>query len=305
MGTNDDDLKDVYRRAADIASVVPESMQQAAFLRAVDAITGAIAPAKDEPPAKRVARTPAKKQSPPNVKAPEASPADTLVAGINSTNHPEILSTSSWLARSLMVLEAALKDHDIDGLTPPEIQRVLKEKFRLSAGLSTISQALGGAGKYVDRTKEGRAYRYRIMAPGSLYLADLKAGKEPTPAPKAKTTPKKAAKEKKTPGKKNKEGRAPSKKKGAEVSAEKETPAPIAKRGGANTRPGPKALLSRLVDEGYFAQRRTIGDVLKYAAESLAHHYKSTDFGSTLTRLLQERRLKREKNAEGQYEYWS
>jgi hypothetical protein len=46
--TDPDDLKAAFKRAADIAAVVPASMQEAAFHRALDRILGAGGQAPDK-----------------------------------------------------------------------------------------------------------------------------------------------------------------------------------------------------------------------------------------------------------------
>jgi hypothetical protein len=70
-------------------------------------------------------------------------------------------------------------------------------------------------------------------------------------------------------------------------------------------RPGPSLILKRLVDEGYFDERRTIGDVVAYCYDTLKFQYKSTDLSGTLARFVKEETLKREKNAKtNQFEYF-
>jgi len=67
-------------------------------------------------------------------------------------------------------------------------------------------------------------------------------------------------------------------------------------------RAGPATILSQLIDEKYFAQKRTIGDIIGHCAKK-AHNYKPNELSSPLARFVRDGRLKRDKNAEGQYEY--
>ncbi len=80
---------------------------------------------------------------------------------------------------------------------------------------------------------------------------------------------------------------------------------PKTRRTRSKDRPGPSLILKRLVDEGYFKERRTIGDVVAYCLDTLKFQYKSTDLSGTLARFVKENTLKREKNAKtNQFEYF-
>lgn len=82
----------------------------------------------------------------------------------------------SGLPLFLAVLRIALEKFDIDGLTPPEISKILKVKFRISKAVSSenVSMALSGAGECVDRVRSprGRGYSYRIMRAGEERLKE-------------------------------------------------------------------------------------------------------------------------------------
>jgi hypothetical protein len=70
-------------------------------------------------------------------------------------------------------------------------------------------------------------------------------------------------------------------------------------------RPGPSLILKRLLDEGYFDDKRTIGDVVAHCFDTFKFQYKSTDLSGTLARFVKEEALKREKNAKtNQFEYF-
>ena len=80
---------------------------------------------------------------------------------------------------------------------------------------------------------------------------------------------------------------------------------PRIRRTRSKDRPGPSIILKRLVDEKYFDDRRTIGDVVSYCAETFGYQYKSTDLSGTLARFVKEETLKREKNTNtSQFEYF-
>nr|NQU90455.1 hypothetical protein [Bacteroidota bacterium] len=72
----------------------------------------------------------------------------------------------------------------------------------------------------------------------------------------------------------------------------------------AKNRPGPSVILKTLVDENFFTENRTIGDVVNHCMSTYNYQYKSTDLSGTLARLVKEDILKRDKNPESnQFEY--
>ena len=109
------DLKELFKQAAEIAKQVPESMQEAAFNRAVDLLTEGI-PASDKTttPKKATMRRASQKtgDSASTAPPPADDPLSELLGSIDSTQHPGIGAASKVLDRSLMVLQIALHDHD-------------------------------------------------------------------------------------------------------------------------------------------------------------------------------------------------
>ena len=158
-----DELKDAFKRAAEIAAVVPEAMQEAAFHRALDQILGVEEAAAPREESRQRATKPADKPR-------AADHAQQLINGINRTAYPEVSAATKVLDRGLAVLRLAANDFDIDGLTAPEIAKVLTEKFRLRTTRQAVTQALGGAHTMVDTTKRGQTTVYRIMQAGEDYL---------------------------------------------------------------------------------------------------------------------------------------
>ena len=78
------------------------------------------------------------------------------------------------------------------------------------------------------------------------------------------------------------------------------TPKPKKSKGG---RAGPATVLGQLIDEKYFAQKRTLNDIISHCAKK-AHNYKPNEISTPLARFVRDGRLKRDKNAESQYEYY-
>lgn len=68
-------------------------------------------------------------------------------------------------------------------------------------------------------------------------------------------------------------------------------------------RKGGATILAELVDEGFFKQKRTINDVIRHASSAKARILKAGELSGPLGRFVRDSRLKREKNADGQYEY--
>jgi len=169
------DLKDIFRQAAEIAAQVPESMQEAAFNRALDLLTGE--PTTETAPTTRPRSPKSKpkstKSAPSGADAAAAGSAATLIEQIDSTQHPGVRAASKVLDRALMVLQIALSEHEIDGLAPAEIARILTDKFRIGTSDAAVRMALGNATNLVNRVPRGRGFVYRIMGPGDDYLAHL------------------------------------------------------------------------------------------------------------------------------------
>jgi len=75
---------------------------------------------------------------------------------------------------------------------------------------------------------------------------------------------------------------------------------------GKNDRPGPSKMLDQLVEEGFFAQPRPIGEVVSYCKEQHNLEYKTTDISGILMRMVKKSRLSRHTNEEkNQFEYFN
>ncbi len=193
------DLKELFKQAAEIANQVPESMREAAFNRAIDLLTEGI-PASDKPKKSKgsTARrsTPSASGSPANATTSVDDPLADLLESIDSTQHPGIGAASKVLDRSLMVLQIALHDHDVDGLTPTQIATILTEKFRVRTTKEAVSMAVSKATNLVNRIPQGQGFLYKIMSPGEAYLASADGSETNTSPSKPKARKKKASRRK-------------------------------------------------------------------------------------------------------------
>jgi len=74
---------------------------------------------------------------------------------------------------------------------------------------------------------------------------------------------------------------------------------PIARKG----RPGPKEILTQLLTSGYFDKAKLLPDIRTYIKHSMGHTYSGDELSITLTRLLRDGLLSREKKEKGPY-HW-
>jgi hypothetical protein len=282
------ELENQIKQAAAIAQSVPDNLQEAAFHRALDLLAGTAQrsqPAAHGHSADPATRTPG--ATPPKHPPPEQDLAKLLTKDMNATEHPKVRSAGTVLERALAVLHGARVSHQIDGMTPSEIAKVLTEKFRISTKSGSVSDALGKvSGELVDRVTEGGGYRYRIMEAGERRLERIGGGAGASPHAQ--------------PVRPNRRG---SKKPAAasNTNENEATKAPAKRK--STGRPGPKRVVSQLIDEGFFKDAKTIGDIISHLEKARGRSYKMTDLSPALVRLLRDERLERDKNIDGQYEY--
>lgn len=277
-----EDLKKLFQQAAEIAKAVPKELREAAFNRALDALSSS--PSGKTPSS---ATGSAKTSNPAKVKSDNDHSA-TLLQNLDRTRHPEVSTAPRVLERALFILRAARDDHSIDGLSAPQIATLLTEKFRLRATHQAVRQALDAAGDKVNRNLSGRTVIYRIMDPGDKYLAAGVFG------PSA--------------GGRNSVGRRVAKKSAKKSGATRKsvTSKPAQnnrKKGGTSSRPGPGELLRELVSAGFFAKPKTIREIQEHAQHSRAHTYGLNELSTPLRRTVHNNLLVRTKNPDGQYEY--
>lgn len=92
------------------------------------------------------------------------------------------------------------------------------------------------------------------------------------------------------------------KKKATKKSTTKATPKKPVKKA---ARQGAVAILSGLVDDGFFSSPKSIGDIVTHCEHNMARKFKSNEFSAKLGRLVRDGDLKRTKNSDNQYEYQS
>jgi len=101
-----------------------------------------------------------------------------LASKLNRSQYPDLYKLKGILPEALYVLKI-MKEKGVEGLTPPEIQFILKEIFRIKRSAEAVSVALNrkGAMKYTDRNRKIiggviLAYTYELMVDGEDYLKE-------------------------------------------------------------------------------------------------------------------------------------
>jgi hypothetical protein len=287
-------MQELFKEAAKIAAVVPESMQEAAFHRALDQLTG-----NKQTPNKPTAtpRRASKKRSSGGGDA--GTTEDDRVARVTAISRDdaaEVDQESSVQGRSIALLVVAKREADVDGLTAPEIARLLTEKFRHRTTRQAVQQAMDAAGTMIDRQRNGNsAAVHRVMRTGEDWLA--------MPADQRAASSGGASRSRRRPASKKASASPPAKAtstKQASSSVKKATS--VKKASGTARRTGPKAVLEALIDDGYFSEPRSIADIRQRIRDQRAISFESSDLSPALIRLLREVKLKRTK-AEKQYVY--
>ena len=280
------DVNELVKKAAEAAKPLPENLQEAAFNRAFEYLVneqsgGTSSPAKSAK-SNGGGHAPSKSTTKAKPQSDKKSRAD-LLDQLNRTNHPEIAHDNGSLINSLYLLRAVHKELDIDGLTAPEIARVITEKFRFKVTHQAIRQALDPMGQLVDRSKIGNSIFYRIMGPGEHHLDDFEAGigTEVKASPKKKTANKPKGKAKK--------------KKSTKKAAKKKT--------STKKSVGAFACVSDLFEKGFFETPRTIGEIVENLKHKHGRKFESSQISPSLLRHLRNGNLTREKNKDNQYEY--
>ena len=78
------------------------------------------------------------------------------------------------LGQYLLLLKIGRDDFQIPILSSEEIKKILTEKFRINKTVNTIGMSLMGVlGKYVDRTKRGNEFCYKLTSTGEEHLANM------------------------------------------------------------------------------------------------------------------------------------
>ena len=288
------DMQELFKEAAKIAAVVPESMQEAAFHRALDLLTG-----NGQTPAKPTAtsRRTSKKQSS-GGGGDAGTPENDRVARVTAISRgdaPEVDQETTVQGRSIALLVAASREAEVDGLTAPEIAKILTEKFRHRTTRQAVQQAMDNSGNMVDRRKSGNsAAVYRVMKAGEDWLVK--------PADQ-RTVASSGARSRRRPSAKKTAASPPAKTASAKkTSSSAKKTASAARPSSAGRKTGPKAVLEDLINEGYFSEPRGMADIKHHIRDEKAMSFNGGDLSPTLIRLLREGKLKRSKT-EKQYVY--
>lgn len=290
------DLKELFKQASEIAQQVPANMQEAAFNRALDLLTGgaekSIAPAATP---KASQRSHALKATPVPLSGDDAT--EKLLNQIDSTQHPGVTSAAKILDRALMVLKIALDEHEIDGLAPGAVAKVLTDKFRVPATSTTVGTALARATTLVNRIPSNGGFVYRIMAPGDAYLANLAnptaSRATPTTRPARKKSPRASRKRAAVASTYQDAKPAPVKKAGRTLAVAKRTSGTL----------GPKAAVLSLIADKYFDAPKTGQAVQAHLKTKRGFTIGADQLRLALLRLVREQALDREANSDGDYEY--
>lgn len=273
-------------------------MQDAAFHRALDELLEDQSGDESAPRRRSAARKqPVKRRrdAPAETPAAKGTRADRLVRDLGA--HPQIRAARTVADQALWILRIARDEHDLDGLSAPDLARVLKEKFRISATPQGVRQGLDRvAGDYVTRDTGGSSVVYKIMARGEDHLdsAATEDGEQPN---KARAGGGKTKRRRST-GKRN------SKQTKGNGNGPPETGRPGGRRSGRSRsgRPSAAASLSQLTNDGFFGEARTIGEVRAHL-EQKGYRYKPSELSPGLLRLVRDGTLARNKNDAGHYDY--
>lgn len=216
---------------------------------------------------------------------------ESLLSVLDRTSCPEIFSAGRVLEQALWLLRVGRQQFGIDGLTPSEIARVLKDKFGLTPTPQAVRTAFGGAGNLVDRVPaKGGGFRYRLTGPGEAYLA------KPANSGNREASRKRSSR-RRTPSTSARQSTA--------ESGGAEKPHKSAARR-SSSRPGPMAIVKDLISQGFFREPKTIAQIQTHLRDQYGYQYKASDLSPTLDRLLRQGLLQRSKRADnGQFEYIS
>lgn len=281
-----DALKDKFRVASEIASSVPKELREVAFNRALDALL--VASSKHNPPPPGAPPVQRRQKPRPSSGTEESSGAG-LLADLDRTRYPEIMSARRVLDRALLLLRAARDDHAVDGLGGSQIAAILSDKFRVRTTRQAVTQALEAAADKVDRKRlHGKSVIYRLMHPGDQYLT---TGRSEPGGGNGNASPSKGRKKRK---------------KGGGNAATKAVPplrAGTVARKVPKGRPGGGEMLKALISSSFFTTPRSIAEIQIHCEKKLAHKYGLNELSTPLRRAVQSGLLQRDENAEGQYEY--
>jgi hypothetical protein len=298
----DSQLTDTFKRAAAIASAVPESMQNAAFLEALKALGVNAGPSAGSENEKRPKAGRRSRVSPENIATSQSIVEDdvSLLLDMSRDEASEVDHEEQLLGKILAVLRIAHRDLDIEGLTYGDVHRVLTEKFRWKVTPQGVRWSLQNCGPMVDTVKRGSKTLYRIMQKGEDFLDTPEAErKKPTGSPSRKRTAKKPAK---TASAETTSSKRPAKASSKAADAPP-TDAGTKARKVRKASSTPSAGISVLIASGFLSQRRTISAIREQLQHKHGMTFRVNELSMPLVRFLRSGAVDRDKNDEGQYEY--
>ena len=71
----------------------------------------------------------------------------------------------------------------------------------------------------------------------------------------------------------------------------------------ADGRPSPRTVLDDLIKQDFFKEKKTISAIISHCKDKLTYSYESRELSPALIRCIRDKKLKREKNTNNQYEY--
>jgi hypothetical protein len=289
------DLEKAFLAAAEIAKKLPRNLQETGFQRALDQLVGSSAtpaPAGRARIARRASGTAPGERSSREVERTGAG--EELLQRIDRTAHADVGATARVADRALKVLQLAQETYGVDGLTAAEIAEILSMKFRLPVKANSVTKALEREAKTVDmRLGPAGSRVFHIMEPGEKYLQSIRTGSAMSKAPTATEKARRSTRRERLP-QRAKEVDATAKKHGKNSRA-----VPRNSRG----RPGPKASIGQLIDNGFFRSARTIAEIQEELRHRRGHSYSVQELAPALVRSTRDGTLSRARNKGGQYEY--
>lgn len=280
------DIEKAFETAAAIAKKLPENLQEAAFNRALDHLLNTRAPTASKPRSD-------------SWSANALQNDDDWVNAIDRTRYADIGATTRVADQALKILQLAQADHGIDGLTAPQIARVLIDKFRLRVSANAVSVALQRERGTVNARRGPAGITFHLMAAGERYLDKLRQ-REPGDA--AFPTSSRRKSRLSTKGKSSRSAKPDTSPVNKPVASHSEKPAAGVRR--RSGRPGPKAAVADLVHSGFFDKPRGISDVQEELKHKRGHVYTLQELSPALVRSLRDHTVDRKRNELGQYEYF-
>lgn len=261
-------IKEFLHRAEEITKGMDPDLRPAAFKAAFDLLVGQAAPPAQPHSVARAHPTP---------KAAESVATNGLMDVIDRTKHPEVIQERRVLEKSLHLLRAG-RSYGHEYLSAGEIAKILVKKFHIRTTPQAVKQALDKDVTLTDTEQRGGVTYYAIMQSGEDHLAKPESEREKKQF-------------------KRSNGRRARKKTKEKLSTEGK---PRSKRSNGS---GPKGIMMQLIQEGFFASPKTIGELRDHIKHKKGHTYETAELSTPLVRLVRDGVLDRTTNPENQYVY--